>query len=111
MRYIKRQWLSAAIIVAAAPLMMANAYYSTQQIGVIRGPDTRMCTFFVLVGVSVADPVVPNVPWFALPKSDPGYNDRMALLLSSKMAGKPISVGTDGTVSCGHATAVVIEIP
>ena len=70
--------------------------------------DTRSCFFFNLSGVSEAGPVVAGATWFSLPISDPNYQVKVATILSAKLAGKTISVITDGSVSCGYATAIEI---
>jgi hypothetical protein len=94
---------------ASATDYIGNGY----QVGIIRAPDGRPCTFFSLVGVSVADPVVPNSAWFAIPQAAVGYKEMLALLLSSKLTGKSVYVSTTGAVnaSCGQVEVSVIQQP
>lgn len=83
------------------------------QVGMIRSPDGRPCTFFTLNGVSVADPILPNSPWFVIPQSAVGYKEMLALLVSAKLTAKPLFVSTTGSVNtaCGAAEAYVVTVP
>ena len=72
--------------------------------------DARPCAFFLLDGVSQADPSVTG-PWFALPKSNPNFDQLHAYILSARLTGSTITVNTDGTSSCGWATVTGISIP
>jgi hypothetical protein len=105
----KTLYLAAVFTAVATPAMAA--YHTNQLIGRIQMPDTRPCVFFFLQGVSVADPINPGDMWFTLPKSDPAYYEKMSTLVNAKLAGKTINVVTDGSVSCGKATALTVELP
>jgi hypothetical protein len=72
--------------------------------------DTRACAFFTLDGVSVADSSVSSQPWFALPKSSSNFAEMYAMLLSAKLAARPLSITTDGTSSCGYATVTFVTL-
>ena len=63
------------------------------------------CFYFTLDGVTEADPVVPGAIWFAIPRSQPGSKDAYAMLLAAKLSGQLLRIHTNGTVSCGYATA------
>jgi hypothetical protein len=105
----KTIYLAAALIAATSPALAA--YHTNQLIGRIQMPDSRPCVFFFLQGVSVADPVNPGDMWFTLPKSDPAYYEKMTTLVNAKLAGKTINVVTDGTISCGKANVLTVELP
>lgn len=72
--------------------------------------DGRACIFFTLNGVSEADPVASSQPWFALPKSASNFAELNAMLLSAKLASRNVSIQTDGTTSCGFATATMVQL-
>jgi hypothetical protein len=59
----------------------------------------------LLTGVAQADPVVPNSGWFAINASAAGAQAAFATLLAAKISGTAVHVTTDGTTSCGFATA------
>lgn len=85
----------------------AQSHRDGQLIGVTQ-TDARPCTFFMLQGVTEADPTTPGQPWFAIPASNPNYQVMVSVLLAAKTAHAPISVYTDGTISCGYATASML---
>jgi len=70
--------------------------------------DGRNCFFFLLNGVTEADPAVPKGPWFAIPTSAANYQVMVATVLSAKLSNSTLHVLTDGTTSCGWATATMI---
>ena len=93
---------------------IANAGdFSNKTVNIIRGPDGRPCTFFILDGVSPADPSTPNTPWMVLRQASPGYKENLAILMSAKLTGRPVNVSTTGTVvsECGHVEAYVVMLP
>lgn len=70
----------------------------------IHSGDTRQCFFFQLTGVSEADPVVPGDYWFAIPQSNAGYKDAVAILMLARATGMPLAhVKTTGGLACGLA--------
>lgn len=89
------------------------ADFFSKTITVIRGPDGRPCTFFVLDGVSPADPSTPNTSWMVLRQTSVGYKENLAMLVSAKLSGRPVSVSTTGSVvpECGHVEAYVVMLP
>lgn len=106
--------LSATTAIAAALVsasfvssVLADTLWSAK-VGSIIPPYTGMasptCVYFNLIGVSQADPVVPGSSFFALSLSDPGYQEKYALLLTAAASGVPVTVATTGTVApCGYA--------
>ncbi|MEG3126133.1 hypothetical protein [Sphingomonas sp. GB1N7] len=87
----------------------ANTYRSNQHVNWTQ-IDSRPCLFFNLRGVSEADPVLPGEEWFAVPTSNPNYTTFASIILSAKLSNQPVSISTDGTISCGYATAVAISL-
>jgi hypothetical protein len=69
------------------------------QVGRILPPDSKDCVAFQLTGVNEADPVAPDTPWFAVPRSALGFKEIYALLLTAKASGIPITVETTGVLA------------
>jgi hypothetical protein len=69
------------------------------------------CFFFILTGVTQADPVKPNDPWFAIPRTQNGAKDAYAMLLSAKVAGSVVQVQTTGQLACGYAAVGYVALP
>ncbi len=100
----KRLALTAVAAVAfALPLTAWPRWHENKSVRSIGSPDSRQCIFFQLTGVSEADPVNPNNPWFAVAKTHGGYKEIVAMLMMAKATGIPISVGTTGALACGEA--------
>jgi len=95
------------------PVLVAAGDFWSKTVNIVRGPDGRPCTFFVLDGVSVADPSTPNTAWFALRQASPGYKENLAILMAAKLSGRPVHVSTTGAVvpECGHVEAYVVMLP
>jgi hypothetical protein len=93
-----------SFIVGFWSITTTAASHINKTVEVFHGPDTRECAFFRLIGVSEADPATPGVPWFAVPKTHPGYREIVAILLQARATGAPLQhVATTGAVVCGHA--------
>ena len=88
-------------------------YFAGKTITIIRAPDGRPCTFFILDGVSPADTATPNTPWMVIRQSSVGYKENLAILMSAKLTNRPVNVSTSGNVvaECGHVEATVVELP
>lgn len=69
----------------------------------IHSPDHRACTFFMLEGVSLADPVAPSNGWFAVPIAHSGHDVIVSILLAAYTTGKKINVRTSGASACSTA--------
>lgn len=108
-KYLLIAAVTAAAITTLSSSIIWAASYSGRQI-VVTQADSRPCVFFQLSGVIEADPVLAGNPWFALPKSNPSFSEMYAELLSAKISGKGVSAYTDGTTSCGYATASLIQL-
>jgi hypothetical protein len=68
----------------------------------VQAPNfNRDCLYFTLSGITQADPINPNSPWFAVPRTQIGYSELYAMLLAAKLSGASISAGTTGAVAGG----------
>ena len=73
--------------------------------------DVRPCVFFTLIGAPTADASLPAAgPWFSLPNTHPNFAQINAIILSAKLAGRPITVETSATVECGHAGITRVNV-
>jgi hypothetical protein len=98
-------------LTAAFPVAAPAANYGNATISVLQGfYDGADCFFFELQGVSVADPVYPGSPWFAINRSQFGAKDAFAMLLASKLAGSTVHVWTSGQLTCGYAGVANINV-
>jgi hypothetical protein len=84
-------------------LVLAQPSYAVAwngyQVGRILPPDSKDCVAFQLTGVNEADPAVPGIAWFAVPRSAFGFKEIYALLLTAKASGIPITVETTGQLA------------
>lgn len=70
------------------------------------------CVLFTLAGVSQADPVAPNQPYFAVPKSDPNYQEHFSLVATALANKSSLIAITTGTLACGYAQLFyVVAVP
>ncbi len=117
MLVLARQLIGKAAVAAVSVFCLfgpANAAdFSNKAVNIIRGPDGRPCTFFILDGVSPADPTTPNTSWMALRQASSGYKENLAILMSAKLTGRVVNVSTTGAVvpECGHVEAYVVMLP
>lgn len=102
--------LSLTVVVLLPGSAVASGFGNKAIVDFLMDVNSRPCVFFTLDGVAVADSVVPGSPWFAIPKSASNFAEVNAMLMSAKLAGRPISVVTDGTTSCGLATVSVVNL-
>jgi len=99
----KRKALAFALIAGIFPVIGVAATHTNKEVAVFHSPDSRPCTFFTLTGVAEADPVVAGNPWFSIPQTHIGYKEIISVLLAARTVGKTVTVGTAGTMACGHA--------
>jgi hypothetical protein len=72
-----------------------SAQNYTAPVAALQPPSNYQdCVFFTLVGISQADPVVPNNPWCALSRTQTGYSEMYASLLAAKLSGSTVNVVT-----------------
>jgi hypothetical protein len=76
------------------------------KVSVIQAQAAGDCTYFMLEGVPVADPVQPGFPWFGVARSAPGYKDMMAILYIARATSAPVQVQTTGQIICGSMPGV-----
>jgi hypothetical protein len=67
------------------------------------------CIYFTLENVAIADSVVGNSAWFAIPRSEYGSKEAYAMMLALKISGGLINVDTTGVpvASCGSYAGVM----
>jgi hypothetical protein len=104
----KGPFFSGLAIIAASTILAGPVLCSQQYIAAIaqfQPPNYNVdCVWFTLVGVAQADPILPNNPWFGLPRTQIGYSEMYAVLLAAKLGGSTLTVTTTGAVaggSCG----------
>ena len=89
-----------------------SADFFGRSVSYLSGGDSRPCAFFTLEGVTQADPALPGVSWFVLPKTHPQFKESYALLLSAKLTGKLVNIITTGAIDpCGHAQVASVGLP
>src|SRR4051794_20860354 len=92
----------ASCMLAFIPTVASAAQYSNATVTLIQSATpTADCTYFMLSGVTQADPSVPGNAWFAVPKTQNGYTNIVAMLISGKLAGAQVTVVTTGAVAGG----------
>jgi hypothetical protein len=95
----------------ALPAIALATTHSNKAVGQIQVTHAAEdCFWFSLEGVTEADPVTAGNPWFAIPRTQYGARDAYAALLAAKLSGQTVTVTTNGSVSCGYATAYVVTI-
>jgi len=111
---------SGILIVVSSILAVAGdaaaTTHSNHAVARIEPPDpVRDCLFFTLDGVTTSEPAVAqNNPWFAVPRSHPGFREIYAAVLLARATGALLTVITTGqaeSTCAGHpgANTVVIE--
>jgi hypothetical protein len=92
-----------AILLAFATPSYAAVHLGKQIQAIFPGDNTHACVYFALQGVVPADSGVSTSAWFALSPNHPRFKETYALLISARLAGETIDVGTTGTAasSCG----------
>ncbi len=86
----------------AATPAHADTTHQSKTVAEIQPPQAGVdCLFFRLTGVAQADPIQPNNPYFALPRTHVGFKEIYALMLAAYMSGTPVSVKTSGAPAGG----------
>jgi len=88
----------------------AQVVHEKKVVESVHSPDHRACLFFSLTGVTTADPVTPNMNWFAVPMTHPGFKEIVAMLISARTSREPVTVYTTGSVVCGHASVSAVTL-
>jgi hypothetical protein len=104
---------AAVVAMCCANTASADSHYN-KTISLLEVPAGGDCYFFQLAGVSQADPVVPNSPWFAISKTSPSSSsskELYAILLAARLQGTTLNrVLTSGNIVCGHAQVWTIDL-
>jgi len=96
---------------ALLPSVGAALTFSNKSVGQLGSSDaTRDCILFTLDGVAEANPVKPGDPWFSIPRAQFGSKDAYAMLLAGKLSGQPVTVTTNGELSCGYALVTWVKM-
>ena len=93
-----------ALIVAClfyTDVALSTQQYSTTVLQIQSPASTADCLWFTLSGVPQADPILPNNPWFAIPRTQNGFGELYAMLLSAKLSGSTVWVSTTGAAAGG----------
>ena len=109
--YSRQLRVSGAVLLATCwftgPVRATQNYTAT--VNQVQWSFLDSCLFFSLVGVTQADPINPNSPWFAVVPTQTGFSQVYAMLLSGKLAGSTIYVVTTGSAAgstCGSYAGV-----
>ena len=82
-------------IFALAPTVpaLSDTIHTSKIVAEIQPPQAgHDCIYFRLLGVVQADPVLPNNPYLALPRTHVGFKEIYALLLAAYMNSTTVSV-------------------
>jgi hypothetical protein len=108
-------WLRVAsiglLMSAAGVAPIAGAVtYNGATIAIIQSPTpSANCLYFQLTGVTQADPIAPSNAWFAIPATQNGFNQVVAMLISLRIASGTLQVTTTGALAggtCGNYAGV-----
>jgi hypothetical protein len=88
----------------------AQVVHTEKVVEAVHSSDHRACLFFNLAGVTTADPVTPNMNWFSVPMTHPGFKEIVAILISARTSREPITVYTTGSIVCGHASVSAVTL-
>jgi hypothetical protein len=97
-----------ALLQASSAFSMASHYSkSVSMIEVAAGS----CYFFQLEGVTQADPLSPNVPWFAIPIGQLNAKEMYAVLMTVRVTGGTLQrVLTGDDTACGAPRVITIDL-
>jgi hypothetical protein len=103
--------LIVAMLAAITSSACAAVAYNGKTVGNLQGfYDGADCFYFKLNGVTEADPIKANDPWFAISRSQYGTKDALAVLLAAKVSGMTVHVSTRGTLVCGYAGVAEVTL-
>jgi hypothetical protein len=105
-RISKKRILLLALVFTFVGNILADSAFAVQShtapLAQFQSPNyNEDCVWFTLAGVPQADPLVPNSPWFALSRSQIGYNEVYSILLAAKLSGSSLNVVTTGAPAGG----------
>jgi len=100
----------ALALLATPQPSQASSQYTNITISYIELSISDGCYYFLLTGVTEADPSVPGNPRFAIPNTGANAKEMYATLLSARASGTSITrVLTGGSTVCGTAQAIIID--
>lgn len=110
----KQTGIAALAMLSGLAASSANATlvsFLDKTVADVQADSYNPCIFFKLSGVSEANPAVPNDPWFAIDSAQPNAKELYAILLSARLADRPIArVLTNGVTACGYARVTTIDL-
>ena len=101
MKLSRHLWAGAATALMWSSIASANQQWTSTILQLQPPLSNQDCVFFTLNGVSEADPVVPGSPWFAMPRTQTGFNEVYAALLAAKISGTTVTISTTGSPAGG----------
>lgn len=110
----KRTFLKTLLFLAAVPnlglpALAAQSWLNRSVLEIQPPRPTRDCIYFRVGDVTVADPLVPGGPYFALRPDEVGFKEIYVLLLTAYTAGTTVSVKTSGVAAggaCGNYVGI-----
>lgn len=95
--------VSFSLALGVSSLAFADAAHMNHTVAEIQPPQLNNdCVYFRLTDVAVADPgVSAGGPYFALPRTHPGFKEIYSLLLTAYTSGFTVSVRTTGAPAGG----------
>ena len=100
------------LVLGITSAAMAAVNHAPRTVGqLIATYDSGDCVIFTLSGLAEADPRVPAIPWFAIPRSQFGAKDAYAMLLAARLAGQAVEVRTSNDIACGYIRVSHVIMP
>lgn len=92
--------LLCSLVIGSGAASASQQYTST--VSVVQSPNYNAnCFYFQLTGVSQADPINPNDPWFGVPSTQNGYNEIVSMVIAAHISGSTVEVVTTGAAAGG----------
>ena len=113
MKLSRHLWAAAAAALVWSGLAGANQQWTSTILQLQPPLSNQDCVFFTLNGVSEADPAVPGSPWFAMPRTQTGFNEVYAALLAAKISGTTVTISTTGrpaSGACGNYSGIYVLV-
>jgi hypothetical protein len=96
------------LTVATIPIAHGTTSHISKTIAEVQPPQAgKDCVYFRLNGVTEADPILPNNPYFALPRTHVGFKEIYAMMLAAYLGGTSVSAQTTGAAAGGDCGAYV----
>ena len=88
----------------------AAVIHDQKSVSTVQASTNTDCIYFQLEGVSQADPVVPNEPWFTVSAANPAKDSILSLALAAYASGSTVRVSTSGNTACGLSEIKYIRL-